>query len=303
MALLATNTELSGDAVTVSSKVEDNVDVLAGTGTLGLVGVNINATRLDETIKNKLSITGGSITGKDISLLSTVTGTSYAHAALGTATAVGTAVAYADVYADGKNSLAIDGTAITADESILVRALHDSTYRTQVNGGSLIVAGGGYVEAESEDKLANTVTIKNASLINKGDNTTAVNTTDSQVTKAVAGATEIAAMKSSTAKTKTIYGSVTGVGGLANSSTAMVDDGQLSGITLSKNTIQNTGSNGVVDIYALYNSVADVDMTFGSGNVLAGGGGVYAIFCHFPAEQPPSVALTGKCKCFHLGKR
>ena len=279
--LRASNSNLVGNDVTISSKVTDDIDLYSGTGGFGILGVNVNASRVDETIKNKIELMGGSIAANNISVLNHVGGTTYTHAAIGQVAGLSFNIGDADVYADGENSVAVNGTTMLAKEGLLLRSLHDSTYKTYTNGGSFSVAEGSYTEAESKDDIENKVTVQNATLTNLGTKTAATNTTSTTATKAVNGALEIAAVKSSIAESKTKYGNVTGLGVGANSSTAKIDG--KSTVTFSNNNVYDSytaggktqsGENTALDLYALYNSRAVTDMTYGAGGIIGGGGGV-----------------------------
>lgn len=279
--LRASNSNLVADDINLSSTVTDDIDVYSGSGGFGLVSVNVNMATVDETIKNKIDLAGGSLAAKNIGVLNRVTGNTYSHAAIGLVGGLSINLGYADVYAKGKSSVAVDGTTLLAKESLLMRSLHDSTYKTYTNGGSYTAAEGSYTEAESKDSLTNSVTVQNATLTNLGMKTAITNTTSTTAAKAVNGALEIAAVKSSTAESKTMYGNLTGLGVGANSSTAKIDG--KSTVTFNNNKVYDSyttggqtqsGENTALDLYVLYNSRAVTDMTYGSGGIIGGGGGV-----------------------------
>ena len=265
--LRASNSILVAEDVTLSSTVTDDIHVYSGTGGLGAVSVNVNMATVDETINNKIELAGGSIAADNISVLNRVTGTTYAHAAIGLFGALNINLGYADVYAKGGSSVAVNGTTMLAGKGMLVRSLHDSTYSTYTNGGDFAALTGSYTEAESKDSLKSSVTVQNAVLTVLGQKTQDTNTTGLTATKAVNGALELAAIKSSLAKSETKYGNVTGIGVGANSSTALVDG--KSTLVFNNNKVYDSytegsltqrGTNAALDLYALYEGKADTEV-------------------------------------------
>ena len=109
------------DDINLSSTVTDDIDVYSGSGGFGLVSVNVNMATVDETIKNKIDLAGGSLAAKNIAVLNRVTGNTYSHAAIGLVGGLSINLGYADVYAKGENSVAVNGTTMLAKEGLLLR--------------------------------------------------------------------------------------------------------------------------------------------------------------------------------------
>lgn len=288
--LKASNTNVTAKDINIEAITKDNIDIVSGTGTLGLVGVNVNTASLKENVSNNLEILGGTYVAENTAILGTITGEAKTRAVMASVAGVGVNVAHARVAAEGKgNSVTVEGASLTNSKGLLVRALHDTDYFSYSDDYGVNVIQGGYLEAKTEDKLDNKLRVANSKLINTAENepittegvsTPDTNTTDKSAVQARTGSIEIAAMKMSQVRTKSRYGGVNGIGGLNSYASSKVD--ATNRLDFSQNEVKDISSfdlakAGIFDLYSRYSTVTDCYLNFGGGSVIAGGGGVFGV--------------------------
>lgn len=288
--LKASNTNVTAKDINIKAITKDNIDIVSGTGTLGLVGVNVNTASLKENVANNLEILGGTYVAENTAILGTITGEAKTRAVMAGVAGVGVNVAHARVAAEGKgNSVTVEGASLTNSKGLLVRALHDTDYFSYSDDYGVNVIQGGYLEAKTEDKLDNKLRVANSELINTAENepittdgvsTPDTNTADKSAVQAKTGSIEIAAMKMSQVRTKSRYGGVNGIGGLNSYASSKVD--ATNRLDFSQNEVKDISSfdlakAGILDLYSRYSTVTDCYLNFGGGSVIAGGGGVFGV--------------------------
>lgn len=288
--LKSSNTNVTAQDINIKAITKDNIDIVSGTGTLGLVGVNVNLASLKENVSNKLEILGGTYVAENTAILGTITGEAKTRAVMAGVAGVGVNVAHAKVTAEGKgNNVTVEGASLTNSKGLLVRALHDTDYFSYSDDYGVNVIQGGYLEAKTDDKLDNKLRVANSKLINTAENepiTTEgvsrpdTNTADKSAVQAKTGSMEIAAMKMSQVRTKSRYGGVNGIGGLNSHARSKVD--ATNRLDFSQNEVKDISSldaakAGIVDLYSRYSTVTDCYLNFGGGSVIAGGGGVFGV--------------------------
>lgn len=288
--LKSSNTNVTAKDINIKAITKDNIDIVSGTGTLGLVGVNVNTASLKENVANNLEILGGTYVAENTAILGTITGEAKTRAVMASVAGVGVNVAHARVAAEGKgNSVTVEGASLTNSKGLLVRALHDTDYFSYSDDYGVNVIQGGYLEAKTEDKLDNKLRVANSELINTAENepittdgvsTPDTNTADKSAVQAKTGSIEIAAMKMSQVRTKSRYGGVNGIGGLNSYASSKVD--ATNRLDFSQNEVKDISSfdlakAGILDLYSRYSTVTDCYLNFGGGSVIAGGGGVFGV--------------------------
>ena len=288
--LKSSNTNVTAKDINIKAITKDNIDIVSGTGTLGLAGVNVNTASLKENVSNKMEILGGTYVAENTAVLGTITGEAKTWAVMAGVAGVGVNVAHARVIAEGKgNSVTVEGARLTNSKGLLVRALHDTDYLSYSDDYGVNVIQGGYLEAKTEDKLDNKLKVASSKLFNTAENepiTTEgvsrpdTNTADKSAVQAKTGSMEIAAMKMSQVRTESRYGGVNGIGGLNSYARSKVD--ATNRLDFSQNEVKDISSidvakAGIVDLYSRYSTVTDCYLNFGGGSVIAGGGGVFGV--------------------------
>lgn len=288
--LKASNTNVTAKDINIEAITKDDIDIVSGTGTLGLVGVNVNTASLKENVSNNLEILGGTYVADNTAILGTITGEAKTRAVMASVAGVGVNVAHARVAAEGKgNNVTVEGASLTNSKGLLVRALHDTDYFSYSDDYGVNVIQGGYLEAKTEDKLDNKLRVANSKLINTAENepittegvsTPDTNTDDKSAMQAKTGSMEIAAMKMSQVRTKSRYGGVNGIGGLNSYASSKVD--ATNRLDFSQNEVKDISSidlakAGILVLYSRYSTVTDCYLNFGGGSVIAGGGGVFGV--------------------------